>query len=118
MNIELFPTSIAQKSRLIIELEEKVLVIESELKTFESEIDRQVANDTTLTNDTKRKARKQELIAKDADIFRLNCSLISAKRDKRFAEIDLQELRDKFYVAMMMKRYSIAQMETDLKSVL
>lgn len=118
IKLEQYPSQIAEKSREVIGLDEKVSLCQLALNRIELDVDRQILNDLSLKNDLGRKIRRQELIDESQKYALASASLAAAKREKKLAEIDLQELQDSFSVAKLSKREVASRLEIALKSIL
>ena len=110
LNLLEFPEKIANHRRQLLAASQNVRALQEALVTKTAKIDHLVAHDETLTNDTKRKARRAELMD-DADYKALLSDLQIATDKRTEIEINLSLLLDQFSVLKLEKREGIARLE-------
>jgi hypothetical protein len=76
-------------------------------------IDRAIAFNSDLKNDTQRKAKRAELCEKDGDYIKASNELKRLEDLRGELEIDLQLLQATFSLLKLERRESIAQMERE-----
>jgi hypothetical protein len=70
MNLNDYPASIAQAQWQILALDQELIGLRETVSFLMMEVEKQVIADASLTNDTKRKARRLELQQSDPDFYR------------------------------------------------
>lgn len=111
MNLNEYPTAIAKLQRSILEFDQNLIGLVESVKIFEAEIDKEIAFDPLLKNDSQRKARRIELQQCDGDFYQATLLLKQTKEKRDLLAIDLELLRNNFSVLKLDKREAIAQME-------
>lgn len=116
-----YPDEIAKLERDLIGIDEQVLQFKESLLFTTSAIDRQIAEEQaaaeaigdkkTLSNDDKRRTRKQELLEKDGDYINFSSQLRMAEKTRRELQVDLNLLSSKFSVLKLEERRAIASIE-------
>lgn len=101
----------ADLQRQILKLDQQLRQLNESVTFFNSEIDRRIAFDASLKNDTQRKAQRKALMGKDGDYISV-CTALKETQDKRaLMDIDLQLLKNQFSVMKLERRGAIAQLE-------
>ena len=111
MNLNEYPTAIAKLQRSILEFDQNLIGLVESVKIFEAEIDKEIAFDPSLKNDSQRKARRIELQQTDGDFYQATLLLKQTKEKRDLLAIDLELLRNNFSVLKLDKREAIARME-------
>lgn len=106
-----YPQAIANLRKELAYLEFEVSKQQEIVKILDINIESQVANDSTLKNETQRKVKKQELIQLDSTYFKESNLLQSLKFKAKTVEIELLLLIDEFTVLKIEERRKIAQMD-------
>lgn len=110
MQLSDYPQAIRDAQFQLLAQEQKVRRLKDALNTFDREIEGAIAFDETLTNESKRKVRKAELMASE-DYQGLLLDLRSAQDKQTELEIELEFLRSSFLMARLERREAIANME-------
>lgn len=111
MQLNEYPQAIAKLQRQILELDQDIIGLSETLSILGVEIEKQIVADASLTNDTKRKARRLELQQSDPDYSRAAVDLKKAQVKRESLDIDLLLLRNQFSVTKLEERKAIATME-------
>lgn len=111
MQLKDYPQAIAHIQRQILDLDQNLIGLTESVKIFEAEIDKVIAFDTSLKNDTQRKAKRIELQQTDGDFYSASLLLKQTKKKRNSVEIDLELLRNQFSVLKLEKREAIARLE-------
>ena len=111
MNLNEYPTAIAHLQGQILEFDQSLIGLTESVKIFEAEIDKAIAFDLNLKNDSQRKARRIELQQTDGDFYQASLLLKQTKEKRELLAIELELLRNNFSVLKLDKRFAIAQME-------
>ncbi|HEY9663177.1 MAG TPA: hypothetical protein V6C65_32430 [Allocoleopsis sp.] len=116
MNLNEYPAAIAKLQRQILDLDQTIIMLQESLSILAVEIEKQVIADASLTNDTKRKAKRLELQQSDFDYCKASNELKDAQNQRDRLDIDLQLLRNQFSVLKLEERRAIATMELHASS--
>lgn len=111
MQLNEYPIAIAKLQRQLLNLDQAIISLGESLSILGVEIEKQIVSDASLTNDTKRKARRLELQQSDLDYCKASIALKEAQAKRDRLDIDLQLLRNQFSVLKLEERRSIAQLE-------
>lgn len=111
MNLNEYPQEIAKLQRSILEVDQNLIGLAESVKIFEAEIDKEIAFDALLKNDSQRKARRIELQQIDGDFYQASRRLLQIREKRELLAIDLELLRNRFAITKLEKREAIAQME-------
>ena len=111
MNLNEYPNAIAKLQRQILKLDQDLIGMQDTLSVVGLEIEKQVVNDASLTNDTKRKAKRLDLQQSDPDYSKAAIELKTAQCKRDRLDIDLLLLRNQFSVLKLEERKAIATME-------
>lgn len=114
MKLNDYPQAIATLQRQILDLDQDLIGLTETLSILGVELEKQIVSDPSLTNDTKRKARRLELQQSDIDYCKAANELRKAQVERERLDIDLQLLRNQFSVLKLEERRMIAQMELDV----
>lgn len=110
MRLQDYPNAIAKLQRQIAKSQRELRSLDGELALANSAIESAIAFDDTLTNETKRKAKRSELRANEA--YAESVRLCQEKRDEiDDLEIELSLIRNQFSVLKLRKRERIATKE-------
>jgi chromosome segregation ATPase len=115
MHLKQYPNTIAAKQTELLELRQRISQVKDEIAERESQIDQVIAFDADLKNDTQRKAKRSERVRTDAELIDLAQQLAELDYQREKAEIELTLLLNKFSIAKLEKRQTIAQMETEAR---
>lgn len=110
MRLTEYPQAIANLRKELAYLEFEVSKQQEIVKILDINIESQVANDSSLKNETQRKVKKQELIQLDSTYFKESNLLQGLKFKAKTIEIELFQLIDEFTVLKIEERKSIALM--------
>jgi hypothetical protein len=116
MKLNEYPAAIAQVQRQILGLDQRLIGLQETVSFMAMEVEKRVIADGSLTNDTKRKARRLELQQSDPDFYRASIDLKEAQAKREGLEIDLQLLRNQFSVLKLEERRAIAMMELHIST--
>lgn len=116
MKLSEYPAAIAQVQRQILALDQRFIGLQETVSFMAMEVEKRVIADGSLTNDTKRKARRLELQQSDLDFYRASIDLKEAQAKREGLEIDLQLLRNQFSVLKLEERRAIALMELHIST--
>ena len=83
--------------------------LEDSLDLYKFEVEKAIADDTTLKNDTQRKAKRLELQNKP-DYSQMITSIVKAKDKINHLEIELNLSNNRFSVAKLRSRHEIANL--------
>jgi F0F1-type ATP synthase epsilon subunit len=111
MELKDYPMAIAQVQRQILALDQGMIGRQETVSILAMEVEKRVIADASLTNDTKRKARRLELQQSDPDYYRASIELKEAQAKREALEIDLGLLRNQFSVLKLTERKAIALLE-------
>ena len=84
--------------------------LEDSLDLYKFEVEKAIADDTTLKNDNQRKAKRLELQNKP-DYSQMITSIVKAKDKINHLEIELNLSNNRFSVAKLRSRHEIANLE-------
>lgn len=115
MHLKQYPNAIAAKQTELLELRQTIRQVKETIAGRETNIDQAIAFDADLKNDGQRKAKRAELVRTDLDLLELMQRLDDLADQQQQAEIDLNLLLNKFAIAKLEKRQTIAQMETEAR---
>jgi hypothetical protein len=113
MHLRQYPTAIATKQLELLELRQTTRRVKDAIALRESLIESAIAFDPDLKNDGQRKAKRIELTQTDQDLIELTERLSELDSQQQRVEIDLNLLLNKFAIAKLEKRQTIAQLETE-----
>ncbi len=111
MKLNDYPPAIAKLQRQILKLDQEITQYQETLAVLGLELEKLVLADSSLTNDTKRKARRLELQQSDIDYCRAANDLKEAQAKREALDIDLLLLRNQFSVLKLEERRAIATLE-------
>ncbi len=115
MHLKQYPNAIAEKQTELLELRQTIRQVKEAIAGRETDIDREIAFNQDLKNDGQRKAKRAELVRTDLDLLALMQRLDDLDDQQQQAEIDLTLLLNKFAIAKLEKRQTIAQMEGEAR---
>lgn len=116
MQLNEYPQAIAKLQRQILKLDQTIMALQDTLAILSLEIEKQVVGDTSLTNDTKRKAKRLELQQSDLDYAKAAIDLKTAQFERERLDIELHLLRNQFSLLKLEARREIAAMELHASS--
>lgn len=111
MKLADYPQAIAKLQRQILDLDQSLISLSESVKIFEAEIDKAIAFDASLKNDTQRKAQRIQMQQTDGDYYQSSLLLKQTKEKRDSLAIDLEFLRNQFSILKLEKREAIAQLE-------
>lgn len=106
-----YPKAIAKLQYQILDLDQDIIGRQETLNILGVEIEKQIVADSSLTNDTKRKAKRLELQQSDLDYCKASNALKEAQVQRERLDIELLLLRNQFSVLKLEERRAIATME-------
>lgn len=98
MLLQTYPTKIAAIRRKLLSLDQDLDTTREVLSVINTGIEATVLLDSTLTNDAKRKIRRQELQLDSANWFEAQDNVKELQTLRTMLEIDLEEARNTFEV--------------------
>jgi hypothetical protein len=116
MKLNEYPAAIAQVQRQILALDQQLIGLQETVSVLAMEVEKRVIADGSLTNDTKRKARRLELQQVDPDFYRASVDLKVAQAKREGLEIELLLLSNQFSVLKLEERRVIAMMELHIST--
>ncbi len=111
MKLKDYPNAIATSEFQLLEMESNVSHLLRNIKLIEAETDNEVAFDSSLTNEIKRKTRRSQLLDIHPQYWEYQAQLEAAKKAKDAGFIRLCELRNEFSVIKLEARERIAKLE-------
>lgn len=114
MKLTDYPDAIADLQRQLLRTEQHLRQLSESVTFCTAAIDRQIAFDSELRNDSQRKARRAELLESDPDYITATNALKAAQDQKAELEIELGLLRNQFSLLKLEKREAIAVRELQL----
>jgi hypothetical protein len=112
MKLNQYPKKIAQLRQELLELELELESLTELVKSYEAEIEKTIAFDKELTNESQRKAKKVAMKADPTkDYYQLAQVLRKKREEREIKAIDLELIRNQFSLAKLEKRQEIAQLE-------
>jgi hypothetical protein len=117
MKLENFPNEIKALAKQVVAIEDELTLLNEEKIDFEIDFDKEIYSDDSLKNEGMRKTRKLELTQETVKYRQLVRKIAERTRDKKFAEIELQAMKDRFNVAMLLKRQQSYRLEIQAKSL-
>jgi hypothetical protein len=114
MKLREYPNAIANLEIEIHRINLEVSILQNNLRLIEYDIDQQIAFDTSLTNDAKRKSMRVALLEMHPEYVGYEIKLQGLKSQHQYAWIDLEKLRGEFSVSKLETRERIARLEISL----
>jgi hypothetical protein len=111
MKLSNYPMAIAQVQRQILALDQELIGLQETVNVLAMEVEKRVIADGSLTNDTKRKARRLELQQVDPDFYRASIDLKVTQAKREALGIEFQLLLNQFSVLKLEERRAIALLE-------
>jgi uncharacterized protein YdcH (DUF465 family) len=115
MHLKQYPNAIAAQQTALMELRQTITQLKATISGQELVIERAIAFDPELKNDNQRKTKRAELAREDAHFQQLQAQLNNLDNAREQAEINLNLLVNKFAIAKLEKRQTIAQMEIEAR---
>ncbi len=116
MRLNQYPYAIAQASRSVNEVDQRMVELRQEIAIAEGKADLIVAFEINLKNDNQRRARRFEILQADPNYQRLQDRLVQLTTDKANAIAHLEHVRNQFSVAKLEARWAIAEKLVGLES--
>ena len=110
-----YPRFIADKQGQILRLDQNLRTLRENVAFCLSAIDRAIAFDGALKNDSQRKAKRAELMESDPDYIKVLTELRKVEDIRAEMDIELQLLRNEFSLLKLERREAIAQIELQAK---
>jgi hypothetical protein len=107
-----YPSAIAELQVKIHGYSLEISNLQDNIRLIEVEVDCEVAFDTNLTNESKRKIRRAEILDKHPQFWEYRVKLEGLKNQKEYTAIELGKLQGEFSVAKLEKREEIARFES------
>lgn len=115
MYLKQYPNAIANQQTELLELRQTIGQVKTAIASCEAELDRAIAFDAELKNESQRKVKRAELIKADLNLLQLREQLTELEYEHAKAEINLSLLLNQFAIAKLERRRTIAQMETEAR---
>ncbi|HBB30431.1 MAG TPA: hypothetical protein DDZ80_22470 [Cyanobacteria bacterium UBA8803] len=109
MNLSQYPAAIAQATQAVNELDAQISAVHMTIDRLETNVDRKVAFESDLKNDSQRKARRFELLEVNLEYQHALNTLMRLTAQKANAVTHLEYLRNQFSVAKLEARLAIAR---------
>jgi chromosome segregation ATPase len=106
-----YPEAIADLQRKLLKTDQRIRQLAESVAILTAAIERQIAFDVSLKNDSQRKARRVELMESDGDYISASIALKAAQDRRESLLIELQLLRNQFSVLKLDMREAIAVKE-------
>ena len=111
MQLQNYPTAIAEKQRQLLSIQQQLRVAKETVAFALSGIERKIAFDDTLKNEAQRKAKKKALTETDIDYIEANTALRRLEEVSAEQDIELGLLLNQFSVLKLEARQEIASLE-------
>jgi hypothetical protein len=111
MKFNQYPDAIAGIERQILKLTQDARRLQETLNTIANGIDRAIAFDPELKNDTQRKTKRTELLAENLKFQSAMTRLTQTNERRESLEIDLSYYRAQFSILKLEYRDRISQAE-------
>ena len=111
-----YPVAIARTSQAIAELDYELSALRQVISAFEAKADLIVGTDSSLRNNTQRKARRFELLQVNQEYQKAQELSAKLATEKSNAIAHLEYLRNQFSVAKLEARLMIAQQLSGLEA--
>jgi hypothetical protein len=108
MQLNEYPQAIAKLQGHILNLDQQIRTLNESAAVFLAVIDREIAFDLNLKNDSQRKAKRMELMETKADYIEASLALKYAQDKRARLEIDLQLVHNQFSLLKLDRRRSPA----------
>ncbi|EDX75134.1 hypothetical protein [Coleofasciculus chthonoplastes] len=109
MNMSQYPAAIAQAAQTVNDLDSQIQAVQLNIHRLEASIDKQIAFDSELKNDSQRKARRFELLEVNLEYQHALNTVMRLTNQKANAVANLEYLRNQFSVAKLEARLAIAR---------
>lgn len=113
MQLNDYPQAIAKLQSQILKLDQQIRTLNESAAVFLAVIDREIAFDLDLKNDSQRKAKRMELMETNADYIEASLALKYAQDKRAEKEIELQLLKNQFSLLKLDRRETIARIELE-----
>ncbi|NJP11925.1 MAG: hypothetical protein HC866_22670 [Leptolyngbyaceae cyanobacterium RU_5_1] len=111
MQLNEYPKAIADLQTEILHIDQQLRSARESVAFCLNNIDRAIAFDQILKNDSQRKAKRTELMESDADYIKASNELKRLEDLRGELDIDMQLLRNTFSLLKLERREAIASME-------
>jgi hypothetical protein len=111
MQLNEYPQAIADLQRQLLELDQRLTAQREQVAFCLNAIDRTIAFNQELKNDTQRKAKRTELMESDKDYIQSTIELKQLEEIRGQIDIDLKLLSNTFAILKLERREMIARME-------
>lgn len=111
MNLNEYPKAIADLRLELVKSSRKIQTLKESVAFCLNAIDRAIAFNSDLKNDSQRKAKRAELMETDGDYITAVTQLKAAEDVHAELEIELELLRNTFFVLKLDRREDIARQE-------
>jgi len=109
MNMSQYPAAIAQAAQTVNDLDSQIQAVQLNIHRLEASIDKQIAFDAELKNESQRKARRFELLEVNLEYQHALNTVMRLTNQKANAVANLEYLRNQFSVAKLEARLAIAR---------
>lgn len=112
MELKEYPNAIADLQLEINQMDLEISILQGSIRLVEYDIDQQIAFDTSLTNDAKRKSMRNALLEMHPHYAEHEEKLGDLKNQRQLNLIELDRILREFSVAKLEARERIARFET------
>lgn len=111
MNLNEYPSTIAESARKVLELSHELAEVELKLAEMDGRIDAEIAFDPELKNDLQRKTKRVAITLQDEAYRELIHRRVSLSQNRDFAILVREQLEREFKIAILQERRAIAELE-------
>ncbi|MGB8701907.1 MAG: hypothetical protein WCD18_21030 [Thermosynechococcaceae cyanobacterium] len=111
LTLQQYPYEIAKLQREMVKLDTLIRSLKETVGYSLNDIDRRIAFDETLKNDSQRKAKRSQLLETDGDYISASIQLRENEVSRDNLAIDIELLRSTFSILKLQRREAIATME-------
>lgn len=112
LKLEKYPIQIAELSKELVKVQNQQRRLSETLALIDNQIDRAIAFDTDLKNDSQRKAKAKELREESSQRAELLTQLQELSDRIRLLEIDIEYYRNEYRLQTLLLRQEVARLES------
>ena len=112
IKLEKYPIQIAELSKELVRVQNQQRRLSESLALIDNQIDRAIAFDTDLRNDSQRKAKSKELREESSQRAELSAQLQELGDRIRLLEIDIEYYRNEYRLRVLLLRQEVARLES------
>lgn len=112
IKLEKYPIQIAELSKELVRVQNQQRRLSETLALIDNQIDRAIAFDTDLRNDSQRKAKSKELREESSQRAELSAQLQELGDRIRLLEIDIEYYRNEYRLRVLLLRQEVARLES------